>query len=1523
MKKCSQALGVIIFILLEVETILFECPESSPILKQDNSCAFIYCSESELKDNKCSINNTKIKTQWINNVIIFGELNFRYINFGLFSNGDLIVETTPCPGSNKRRFYGLKSNGRALFRYNNTDTHFYRFAPENEDNYGKKYEGEIVVAKLNEGEDKDQEYIVSMSKAESYAELYDFEYGVVYKRKMSSLIDSENQNYRQVSLTIQSDNNLYYSLYGFINDGKLFIYKLPFPLKNSIVDGLNYEKKEIATNAKGGSVSCFKTKKNYIICFYYQNDGKPVIHAMNNKFELKNTLVINNHEFIEDSSFIKCTHFYDEIGVFSFFDKAPNDDGHKYPYIYLKNIKDNNEIENPVTGMPLDYIILNHFILEKYTLMNEITTISDEKVCFTGTTEDHETLVIVVLSIINLEKIKIRYYSFPIYQLINYKFLSDMRSFIYNKFIMIGSSVCRQSECNDDHNHPHESSLIIFSYPNSTDVELEISEFLLNNNDIKIDNLEIDLKDYIIIENNIFGLIYYGIQINNISSFEKIKLYSTKHNTLIANNSVLEKDENIKIKFENNIYLKDNVSFIYYYIIIEPDRNVYDQYTYKIDYYYGNDTDEYFNSKKNQYIGRASYFTIYLNKNLKNNCIDSKCGLCFEESPDVCITCKSNYYLETDQETIIKKCNHSISESEDVESSLSEDKTQEIYVSSIWQEIQKSDFPSIWEENQESDSSSNSQGSQESDSSSNSQGSQESDSSSNSQESQESDSSSSSQESQENGSLSSFEESQENDSSSSSEEIQESDASSSSEEAQKSDISSDAEEDSERDISSIVDENTKSEIPKNDEAYNNKSNSFEEILTDTVDEVMVKNCSIEEIIDNLCNIGSINNEQSENIYKILKENCLNMECASKNKIVTTGNIIYQMSTYNGQKNNINISSLDLGDCEDKLRKKYSMSEEDEFIILKKDIKNDTTTYVEYEIYNSANLKHLNLDVCNDTQISINVPVNLNNYTEFLYEQLYLSGYNLFDGNDSFYNDICATYTTEDNTDILLSDRKKNIYKNNGNITLCQEGCHFNLYSIDKKQSKCSCNVQQNNTIDSKATNSSDKLDKKNFGESFYSTLKNSNFMVLKCYKLAISLKNIFKNIGRIIMTVLLCLIIILIFLCIVYEIKKISNFISTILGSKLYKSIDDENILKRNSSNLLIKSKIGKSIKKSSSSKFQRKKRTKKEPPLRKLKKAKSEKKKSFKIGKDFKEKKSKFLDNNSSKKNLKITDSKMISSKRALYSRKPTIHININNLNFERSKKRSKSYKSKNIIKIKQGKLIEEQKISYNDRELNSLKYEEALKYDKRSYFQYYCSLLLQKHLILFTFYSSKDYNLYTIKIILFLLSFSLYFSVNGLFFSDDTMHKLYEDRGKFDIIFQIPQIIYSAIVSGIINTILKQLSLSDKNMIALKQEKEYNMALKKSKVIKGCLYMKFIIFFILSLSFMLFFWYFISCFCAVFSNTQIILIKDTCLSFGLSMIYPFGLNLLPGFFRLPAIKAKNKNMGFLYKFSLIVAII
>ena len=83
------------------------------------------------------------------------------------------------------------------------------------------------------------------------------------------------------------------------------------------------------------------------------------------------------------------------------------------------------------------------------------------------------------------------------------------------------------------------------------------------------------------------------------------------------------------------------------------------------------------------------------------------------------------------------------------------------------------------------------------------------------------------------------------------------------------------------------------------------------------------------------------------------------------------------------------------------------------------------------------------------------------------------------------------------------------------------------------------------------------------------------------------------------------------------------------------------------------------------------------------------------------------------------------------------------------------------------------------NDQELNTLEYEIAIICDKRTYFQYYWSLLKKKQLILFTFVPTNDYNLFSLKISLFLISFSLYFTINAFFFSDDTMHKIHESNG------------------------------------------------------------------------------------------------------------------------------------------------
>ncbi len=288
------------------------------------------------------------------------------------------------------------------------------------------------------------------------------------------------------------------------------------------------------------------------------------------------------------------------------------------------------------------------------------------------------------------------------------------------------------------------------------------------------------------------------------------------------------------------------------------------------------------------------------------------------------------------------------------------------------------------------------------------------------------------------------------------------------------------------------------------------------------------------------------------------------------------------------------------------------------------------------------------------------------------------------------------------------------------------------------------------------------------------------------------------------------------------------------------------------------------------------------------------------------------------SKKILKVTNKSSKSDKKIIQNNyfiknNKQMYNNVFNKKLEKSNKNlpNKIINTKKIVQY------------LNDEELNSLEYKKACEIDKRTYFQYYRSLLMKKQLILFTFVSSNDYNLKILKISLFLISFSLYFTINGFFFSDSTMHKIFEDKGKYNLLYEIPQIIYSSGVSAIINMILKQLYLSEKDMIKIKKEKNIQIANKKIKEVNKCLLIKFAIFHVLGFLFMIFFWYFITCFCCIYKNTQNILIQNTLMSFCLSMLYPFGLNLLPGFFRIPALKDKNKNKVCMYKLSGIIALI
>ena len=153
--------------------------------------------------------------------------------------------------------------------------------------------------------------------------------------------------------------------------------------------------------------------------------------------------------------------------------------------------------------------------------------------------------------------------------------------------------------------------------------------------------------------------------------------------------------------------------------------------------------------------------------------------------------------------------------------------------------------------------------------------------------------------------------------------------------------------------------------------------------------------------------------------------------------------------------------------------------------------------------------------------------------------------------------------------------------------------------------------------------------------------------------------------------------------------------------------------------------------------------------------------------------------------------------------------------------------------------------------------------------------------------------------------------------------MHKIYEDKGIFKIFNQLPQIIYSSLISSVVNILIKQFALSEKDVIELKKEKNKIKAFEKATLLYRNLIFKFNLYFLISLFILIICWYYVSTFCAVYKNTQLLLIENTLFCFGLTLIYPFLLNLLPGIFRIPALKATQQDKECFYKFGIILALV
>ena len=609
--------------------------------------------------------------------------------------------------------------------------------------------------------------------------------------------------------------------------------------------------------------------------------------------------------------------------------------------------------------------------------------------------------------------------------------------------------------------------------------------------------------------------------------------------------------------------------------------------------------------------------------------------------------------------------------------------------------------------------------------------------------------------------------------------------------------------------------------------------------------IMAKDKKISELKENIMS-GDL-----DDILKNITEN--NEDFIQKDE----DNTLFQITTTENQKSNKNnnISTINFGTCENKLRKVYQINETLPLIIFKIDYypSDLLIPIIAYEVYHPINKSKLDLSYCEDILVELNIPVSIDEDNLFKYNP-----------ESDYYTDNCFSYTTENGTDIILSDRQQEFKDNN--LSLCENKCNYIGYNQTNKQSSCNCTVKNKIDLISEIIVNPDKLSN-NFNSSD-SPSSSSNIIIMKCVKNLFTKEGIKNNISSYILIFIILFFMFSITIFIKCGFPFIKKDIEQILK---HKYIEEKN--KKNKKTVTKRKRTFPVNRKNKNKIF-----TNNFPPKRKIK-----------IGNIHNNRSSNFrirpISNNNLSLNLR--NNKRIS--------------NINNTNRIKINNNIKKAFNPNVKKKK----IKE---NYNIFELNALQYKNALNTDKRKCCKYYTSLLRIKHPFIFAFCPMKDYNSRIIKICLFLLSFAIFYAINFAFFDEKILHKIYEDKGKYDIIYFLPKISISFIAGHLISIILNYIFLSERNIIKIKEQNTYSKADYTAQNVQKKLVIKYVIFFILGNIFLGFFWILLSSFGAVYQNTQIFLVKNTLISFSMDLVYPFFYNIFPCFFRMISLNSKSE---------------
>jgi hypothetical protein len=219
------------------------------------------------------------------------------------------------------------------------------------------------------------------------------------------------------------------------------------------------------------------------------------------------------------------------------------------------------------------------------------------------------------------------------------------------------------------------------------------------------------------------------------------------------------------------------------------------------------------------------------------------------------------------------------------------------------------------------------------------------------------------------------------------------------------------------------------------------------------------------------------------------------------------------STEELKKTNTNLTFIEFSyEQKRELLKKFGFDENEKLYVFISDSPSDIlrTATSEYNyvllLENGTQLNLSNLK--DDIYISVSVPIRDLDLANFDFAKEFSNnGYDIYDKTSDFYNDVCSPASTNDN-DIVLKDRKKDIYPNN--VTLCKNNCIYKEINLEEQRIICDCNINTNK-INETSNENNDFLEENEDTNIANYILDNLNYKIFKCYHLLLTFDNLIKN----------------------------------------------------------------------------------------------------------------------------------------------------------------------------------------------------------------------------------------------------------------------------------------------------------------------------------------------------------------------------------------------------------------------------